>query len=87
MEYRDKLTDYLPEFMEALKKQLESDDLRWGDTWKKRPREGQEERMFKTLMDYKDRFENGGQPYPTMKAVGGFLINWVREFEANKKGE
>lgn len=79
--YREKVKDYLPEFIEELTKQLDEDEKRWGDTWKKRPREGQEERMFQSLMDYKDKYENGKQPYPTMRAIGGFLINWIREFE------
>ena len=42
--YKDKLVDYLPEFTEALARQLEEDEKRWGDTWKHRSRDGQEMR-------------------------------------------
>jgi hypothetical protein len=34
---------FLPEFMKALEQQLKEDDLRWGDTWLLRTREGQTE--------------------------------------------
>lgn len=39
-----KLEDYLPEFIEAFKAQLESDRIRWGHTWMNRPKVGQEAR-------------------------------------------
>ena len=32
-----KLLDYYLSFVETLRKQLEEDDKRWGDEWKKRP--------------------------------------------------
>jgi hypothetical protein len=35
--FRPLLTDYLPEFIKALGAQLDSDEKRWGDTWKIRP--------------------------------------------------
>ena len=79
MEYKNKLQDYLPEFFEALKEQIESDDARWGDTWKKRSIEGQELRTKARFEDYFAQFENTGTPIPWLKIVGNALICWVRE--------
>ena len=73
-----KLYDFIPEFMEALEEQLKSDDARWGDTWLKRTREGQEERTRATLNDYFDQFEQAGTPVPWLKIAGGALICWIR---------
>ena len=73
------LLDYLPEFVEALKSQLESDNLRWGDTWLKRTRNGQEERIENDYKDYFDMFRNAGIPVPWLKVVGNAFIAWVRE--------
>lgn len=77
--YKDKLVDYLPEFMEALTKQLEEDEKRWGDTWKHRSRDGQEMRTKVRFDDYLAQFQNAGVPIPWMKVVGEALICWVRE--------
>lgn len=74
-----KLAEYLPEFFEAVRKQIEADEKRWGDTWKKRPALGQEQRAFDRFGDYKDQFDNAGTPIPWMKVVGEALIAWVRE--------
>ena len=79
MEYKDKLRDYLPEFIEALEKQLDEDDKRWGDTWKERPIEGQELRTEARYNDYFAQFKHAGIPVPWMKVVGEALICWVRE--------
>lgn len=73
------LIDYLPEFTVELQKQLVSDQNRWGDTWKGRPKEGQEERIFARYKDYLDQFRNAGTPIPWLKIVGEVLIAWVRE--------
>jgi hypothetical protein len=74
-----KLWDFLPEFIKALEEQLKADDARWGDTWLKRTRDGQELRTRETLRDYFDQFENSGTPIPWLKIAGGALICWVRE--------
>lgn len=73
------LIDYLPKFIEALTKQLQQDHERWGDTWKQRPREGQEERAYARFDDYHDQFVNAGVPLPWLKIAGECLIGWVRE--------
>jgi len=54
----------MPEFTKALKRQLEGDQRRWGDTWKERPEEGQEERIWVILLGYFDQWRNGGVPIP-----------------------
>jgi hypothetical protein len=74
-----KLIDYLPEFVSVLEAQLEKDQERWGDTWKARPREGQEQRGFARFHDYEDQFLNAGIPVPWLKVAGEALIAWVRE--------
>ena len=77
--YKDKLVDYVPEFTEALIRQLEEDEKRWGDTWKHRSRDGQEMRTKARFDDYFAQFQNAGVPIPWMKVVGEALICWARE--------
>lgn len=79
-----KLTDYLPEFGEALKGQLEKDALRWGDTWKQRLIVGQEERTFNNFHNYEDQFKNANVPVNWLKVAGEALICWVREQEQSQ---
>ena len=74
-----RLPDYLPEFYEAFVEQMRADDARWGDTWKQRSAEGQEDRMYDRFRDYKDQFDNAGTPIPWLKIVGEAFIGWVRE--------
>lgn len=73
------LVDFWHETSEAILDQLKDDQLRWGDTWKKRPREGQEERMFARFRDYYDQWKNAGTPIPWMKVIGEAHIAMVRE--------
>lgn len=85
IEYREQLLDYWEEFSEVMKAQIESDQKRWGDTWKNRGLvwngKPQEERMFTRFDDYKDQFEHGGNPVPFTKIVGEAFICWVRQAE------
>jgi hypothetical protein len=74
-----KVWDFLPEFVTSLQKQLEDDDERWGDTWLKRTRYGQEDRTIATFNDYFDKWIAKKTPIPWMKIVGGALICWIRE--------
>lgn len=85
--YKNKLKDYLPQFFESIKVQLELDDARWGDTWKRRSRDGQELRVKARFDDYFDQFQNAGIPVPWMKIVGEALIAWVRDIEALQTDE
>jgi hypothetical protein len=74
-----KLWDFLPDFVAALEEQIRADDQRWGDTWLKRTRKGQEERTIKSLRDKFDQYENAGVPIPWLKIAGEALIAWTRE--------
>lgn len=67
------------EFDKAMEEQLESDEIRWGDTWLNRPRLGQEERIEKTFNNYFDQFQFAGTPIPWLKIVGNAYIAWIRE--------
>lgn len=73
------LIDFLPETFEKVKKQLEKDQSRWGDTWKQRSRFGQEDRIFARYMDYYDQYRNAGVPIPWEKVIGEAHIALVRE--------
>jgi hypothetical protein len=74
-----KITDYIDEFVNALKKQLEDDEKRWGDTWLYRPKEGQELRTRARYNDYFDQFIMTGIPVPWLKIVGNAFICWIRD--------
>jgi len=71
--------DFLDEFTNALKVQLENDKKRWGNTWLKRTREGQEDRLIKSFNDKFDQYLQAGVPIPTLKMAGDIFINWIRE--------
>mgnify|MGYP003594077215 CR=1 FL=1 len=80
--YRKLLKDYIPDLAKALAEQLDFDQNHWGDTWKKRERNGQELRTKARFDDYFDKFVNAGIPVPWLKIIGGALICWVRDLEA-----
>ncbi len=90
-DYKALLTDYLPEIMEDLKKQLESDQERWGDTWKHRPigdyqgRGDQVKRAFDRISDYYDQYRYNNIPMPWLKVMGEAVICYVRELESKKE--
>ena len=74
-----KVSDFLDEFIDKLREQLESDHKRWGNTWLNRPKEGQELRTLARHTDYFDQFKEARSPMPWLKIVGGALICWIRE--------
>ena len=74
-----KTWDFLPEFMQALEEQLKKDDIRWGDTWLKRTRAGQEERTWENYKNKFDQYFNAGVPIPWIKIIGDAYIAWIRE--------
>jgi len=74
-----KTWDYIQEFSDALKNQLEEDDKRWGDTWLQRIPEGQEIRIEEHIKTYFDQFRNASRPIPWLMIAGLTLIAWVRE--------
>jgi hypothetical protein len=73
-----KTWDYLQEFSEALKLQLEQDDKIWGNTWLQRIPEGQEIRIEEHIKTYFDQWRNAGVQIPWLKIAGLALIGWIR---------
>lgn len=73
------LVELLDDFRDALERQLTSDYERWGDTWKHRPREGQEERIMQDILNYFDQYKFAGHPIPWLKIAGLAHIALVRE--------
>lgn len=71
--------DFFGEFAWALFDQLKQDNVRWGDTWLKRTRKGQEDRIFERLNEYYSDFKQNGTPIPWLKVVGEAMIGWIRE--------
>ncbi|HKC04736.1 MAG TPA: hypothetical protein VKC54_02605 [Patescibacteria group bacterium] len=65
-------------FIKELQSQLQSDYVRWGDTWKKRTIEGQLERSYKKFNDYIDQYKNANQPMPWLKVAGNAVICLAR---------
>ena len=81
-----RVVNYLPAFMVALRDQLISDEARWGDTWRNRTREGQEERIMDTIDDYFDQYVTEDEPIPWLKIAGNAMIAWIRENFDDWKG-
>lgn len=73
------LIDYLPETFDRVKEQLQDDEKRWGDTWRKRLRTGQEYRIEEHINSYFDQYRNAGVPVPWLKIIGLAHIALVRE--------
>ena len=69
----------LPYFATAMAGQLLEDQERWGDTYRRRDREGQERRIFDRYAAYYDQFINGGTPIPWLKIACLALIGWWRD--------
>jgi hypothetical protein len=78
---KDRLIDYLPEFIDALREQLHNDEGRWGDTWKNRTRAGQSERIRATFNNYFDKEKHGGHKVHWLAVAGNAMIAWIRERE------
>ncbi len=76
------LTKYIVLFGKDLTQQLERDQKRWGDTWKDRGLEGQEERIFERFQAYMDQYRNAGTPVPWLKIAALCLIARYREHVA-----
>ena len=74
-----KLVEFLPDFIEAFTKQLESDQDRWGNTWLNRTREGQEQRIEDDYKNYFDQYKYADKPVPWLKVIGNAYIAWIRD--------
>ena len=81
--------DFLDEFLVELRAQLISDNERWGDTWLKRSKKGQADRIFDRIDQYyldgkmaqgmladNNRFLD---TLPWLKITGYALQGWIRE--------
>jgi hypothetical protein len=62
-----------------VKQQLELDEMRYGDTWRRRSKKGQEWRIFKRYIVYFGRFFLFREPVPWEKVIGNAHIAMVRE--------
>jgi hypothetical protein len=83
-----KPADFLDEFMTELNAQLALDNERWGDTWLKRPKRGQADRIFDRIETYYAEEQLARQligdakfidHLPWLKITGLALIGWIRE--------
>lgn len=73
-----RVIDFLDEFIEAVKADLERGEKRWGDTWLKRTIAGQDERFRQYFNDRFDRAINGNEPVRYESFAGDALIGWIR---------
>jgi len=79
-----KTWDFIEEFTEYLKtdfvEKLKQDDVRWGDTWLKRTRAGQEDRLCESLRNRIDKYQNAEvvDPLDEESMLGDLFINWIR---------
>ena len=80
---------YFWEFARYLYEQLESDQERWGDEWKIRPKEETDDRdhqnvrIMVRIMVYYQEWKDDGTPIPWLKVAGLAMIGWVREHYPN----
>lgn len=80
-----KLMDYFLDFVQALRLQLDDDQVRWGDEWKNRPIEPtekwnhQNQRNFNRIREYYMDWYANDIPIPWLKICGNCFIAWVRE--------
>jgi hypothetical protein len=80
-----KTWDFIDEFCEYLKSdfvgKLKKDEARWGDTWIKRTRSGQEDRLCNSLRNRIDKYQNAvvKDPLDEESILGDLFINWIRK--------
>jgi len=75
----NELIETLPHTVKCMKLQLKSDFLRWGNTWKFRPVEGQEDRFVSKVLDYYDEYTHAGSPMPWLKILCEAHIAFTRK--------
>jgi hypothetical protein len=85
--------DFMGEFVRELTAQLALDNQRWGDTWLKRSRKGQGDRIYDRLKQYYQDAKLGKallvagdeeeplfvDSLPWLKIAGLALIGWIRD--------
>ncbi len=69
---------YLFRFAEALGKQLEMDQERYGDTWRSVPPGELADEIYNHLERYWVEYSRDKMPIPWLKVAGLALIGWVR---------
>lgn len=74
-----KIWDFMFEFATALIDHLKEDDKRHGDTWLKRTRIGQEERIFERYNEYYNAWRRYESPIDWLAVAGNAMIAWIRE--------
>lgn len=76
---------YIWAFFGAFYAQIENDEERWKDEWKKRPIEEtqayhhQNIRIMIRIGEYYTDWKENGTPIPWLKVCGNAFIAWVRE--------
>jgi len=81
----NQLPEYFSEFSHELECQIIEDNKRWGDTWIKRGKEGQEDRFFDYVSQKLYEFEVENKPFPWLKVAGEAMIGYVREKYLNNE--
>jgi hypothetical protein len=74
-----KPVQFVSEFCDALARQITSDQERHGDTWRRLPAAGQEDRIYARILSYLADYHHSGEPFPWLKVAGLALIAWIRE--------
>ena len=72
-----RVIDYLDEFVEALKQELEEAEERWGNTWLARDKDNQVDRIFERHDEYSDWLD-GDSDFPWLSVAGNAMIAWIR---------
>ena len=72
------LIKHLPELIWLLVRQLRADHECWGDTWRRRPAEGQEARVFARFRDYWDQWRSHDGGLAWLKIIGNAWICILR---------
>ena len=73
-----KLLDFLPEMADAMKHEYDEAEKRWGDTWLKRTRAGQDDRFIAWITNKIDQYKNAGTPIPYLSIACDCMIQWLR---------
>ena len=76
---KKKPIDFLDEFIDVIKENLDHGEIKWGDTWLHRTIGGQEQRIQQYINDQFDRFHYTGRPVQWEAIAGEALIGWIRE--------
>lgn len=71
--------DWILVFGEAMAHQLHADEHRWGQEWRRRPRENQTHRIMSHILTYYGKFNQNGTPMPWIKVANLALIAWIRD--------